>query len=122
MLCGETDFENEEDAINHVNSEHSKNDGEFEASSDSDEEIHESESADETEGSSGDESSEIETSDGGGEYGESDNEEIVSPKKGKPSAAESTEVKVARALISEYVESLRGVNIVSMTTKLTQEL
>lgn len=117
MLCGETNFETEEEAIIHVTSEHDKNDGEFEASSD--EEIHEAESADETEGSSGDVSSEIESSDSGDE---SADDGFVSSKKGKTSTAESIEFKTARDLMSEYVETLRGEDIVNMTIQWTQQL
>lgn len=76
------------------------------------------ESAEETEGSSGVNSSEIETSDD-----DVDNDDVVSSKKkGKPSATESQEVKKGRILLTEFLESLRHVDIPSKTIKWTKQL
>lgn len=92
-------------------------DGDFDAS-DSDVVLKGDESTDETEGSSGDESSEINSSE---DENSSDNDQIVSSKKAKPSSNEPQEVKNGRALVMEYAESLRD-NFKGKVFKWTKQL
>lgn len=116
-ICGETNFASQKEALDHIKEQHNTSlNGDFEAS-DSDVSIKSEESSEETEGSSGVESSEIEASDE-----ENDDDKLVSSKKARMSTTESQEVKNGRALISEYVDSIRSKDISSKTVQWTQEL
>lgn len=116
-ICGEEDFQTQEEALNHIKKEHD-NEGDF-LDSGSDVEMGEDESSDETEGSSGDNSDEIRSVD---EENSSANDEFVSSnKKARPSATESQEVKNGRAVIMEFTEELRD-NLATKIFKWTKQL
>ncbi|KAG5672535.1 hypothetical protein PVAND_002657 [Polypedilum vanderplanki] len=78
------------------------------------------ESSDETEGSSGVESSDIETVD----ENDDDNDDSInnSYRKGKPTVADTEELKTSRKLVSTYVESFQKLNITSKTIPWTKNI
>lgn len=121
-ICGETNFVSKKEALDHIKDQHSSslNEEDVEAS-DSDVSIKAEESSEETEGSSGVESSEIEESDGENDE-VSDNDKLISSKKARQSATEPQEVRHGRALISEYVDSIRNKIITLKTIQWTREL
>lgn len=117
-ICGESNFSSQRQATEHVNKQHdTKSFGDFEGS-DSDSSVKQEDESTETEDSSGDESSEIEASD---EDASDDNDEFVSSKKARTSMHETQEVKHGRAIITEYVETLRTA-IEPKTIRWTQQL
>jgi hypothetical protein len=120
-ICGETNFVSQKEAVDHINKQHAMSlNGDFEAS-DSDVSIKAEDSSEETEGSSGVESSEIEASDEENEE-MSDNDKLVSSKKARLPATEPQEVKNGRALLLEYVTTIRNKDTTSKTIQWTREL
>lgn len=119
-ICGSTNFETQDEALNHIQTEHVTG-GDFEGGSDSDEGLLvEEESSDETEGSSGVESSEMSSEEE--ILVENEDSFVSSSKKAKQSACEPQEVKNARALISEYVETFRDKDVAAKIFQWTKQL
>lgn len=116
-ICGETNFVSQKEALDHIKEQHNTSlNGDFEAT-DSDVSIKSEEESD-TEGSSGVESSEIESD----QENEDNDDKLVSSKKARMSTTESQEVKNGRALISEYVDTIRSKDVTSKTIQWTKEL
>lgn len=121
-ICGETNFVSKKEALEHVKEQHNASlSGDFEAS-DSDVSIKAEDSSEETEGSSGVESSDIEASNDENEEMSDNDDKLVSSKKARLSATEPQEVKNGRALMSEYVDTIRNKDMTPKTIQWTREL
>lgn len=118
-VCGNSEFQSQEEALDHIKREHNGDD-DFEGS-DSDASVRNDESTDETDDSSGVDSSEAESSGDDDKYSDSD-DHVVSSKKAKPSSSEPQEVKNGREILTECVEHFRGDCVTTKTLKWTQQL
>jgi hypothetical protein len=120
-ICGKTNFVSRKEALEHIKEQHdtSLND-DFEAS-DSDVSIKDGDSSEETEGSSGVESSDIASNEENEEISDND-DKIVSSKKARLPTTEPLEVKTGRALMSEYVDTIRNKDLTTKIINWTQTL
>lgn len=124
-VCGETDFDSQAAAVEHIRARHELSESEDEASSGSEGVVGgESDSTEETEGSTGDESSQA---DSPMEEDPNDSDEPTETfssrsHKAKHSSTESQEMKNGRAITAEYIETLRGKNISKMAIQWTKNL
>lgn len=121
-VCSQS-LESRDDAFDHVKASHEVvlNDGDFEGS-DSDADIVQEDSS-ETEGSSGVDSSEPESGDDEQNFdGDSNDENNVSSKKARAPNYESQEVKNARAVGTEYFDTLRDPRLPQKIYSWTKDL
>lgn len=122
-ICGDTGFDSQVDAVEHIRATHELSESEDEASSGSAGVIGgESDSTEETEGSTDNESSHADSPMEEDPNDSNEPTETFSFHKAKASSKESQEMKNGRAMTTQYVETLRGKNISKMATHWTKKL
>lgn len=121
QACIKSNFQTQEEALDHVKTEHQIDSAKEIQTSDSDVEMNYDESSEETESSSACVSSEIKSSDS---ENFSDNDvdgQISSSKRARSLKADTPELRNGRLILTEYLEELRN-NLKTRTIKWTRQL